>query len=212
MKCLNEKETREQLENYIKIYESILPSCRKPNFPDYISENIVKFVINKIEKQSCVNADKGDLIKNSQTEMATSSFENSQRVEVKCFTSKGPSSFGPTELWDELYFLDATNFLNGKYKVYKLKLSNTSSEIKNLKINKKQTYEDQCKEKRRPRIAFSQLKQQLNSHIELVFDGYIDDILENVDVDIINFINMYNKIKHKLNNNQLDKIINEINI
>lgn len=81
-----------------------------------------------------------------------------------------------------------------------------------MKINKNQTYQDQCKEKRRPRITFSQIKQQLNN-IELIFDGHINDILDNIDNidnDLQKFINLYYKIKYKLNNNELDKIIKQL--
>jgi hypothetical protein len=38
-------------------------------------------------------------------------------------------------------------------------------------INKSETYEKQCKQKRRPRICFDNLRQQLKDDCMLVFEG-----------------------------------------
>jgi len=40
-------------------------------------------------------------------------------------------------------------------------MTNSSDEFKSLKINKTETFEDQAKQKRRPRINFNELKKQL---------------------------------------------------
>lgn len=146
-------------------------NIRRPNFPEYVSENIVKFFINKFERVKCVNSDVGDLCKIIDFKKI--------RVEVKCFTTNGPISFGPNEYWDEIYFLDASNFLNDEYKIYKADLSNTNSNFLNLKVSKLQTFGMQCSEKRRPRINFSFLKQQLDNHKEfsLVYSGSYENLL-----------------------------------
>ena len=35
--------------------------------------------------------------------------KNNKRIQVKCSTSTGPSSFGPKSVWDDIYFLDMWN-------------------------------------------------------------------------------------------------------
>lgn len=137
---------------------------RLPNFPEEISENIIKEYINKIEKRKC---------KKSQSGGDLEIYENKKinKIEVKCFTSDGPTSFGPTEKWSQLYFLDAKNFLNKKFKIYKINLSNESEFFCNIKINTEKTYRDVCEEGKRPRINFNQLKKQLLNNIELVYQG-----------------------------------------
>lgn len=63
--------------------------------------------------------------------------------------------------------------LENKFKIYKIKLSSDSEEFKNLKVNKFQTFEEQCKQKRRPRLSFKEIKNQLKEHIKLVFNDTI---------------------------------------
>lgn len=143
---------------------------RLPNFPEHISENIVRLYIEKEENCPCTWYTKsGDLQKKSQEKT---------RVEVKCFTSDGPSSFGPTEPWDELYFLDATDFLNNKYKIYRVQLSNKDDKVLKFSVNKKnaETFEDQCKKGRRPRFHFRDFKKKNKDDVELVFIGSLEDL------------------------------------
>jgi len=132
-----------------------------PNFPE-ISENIVKYIVEyKTGNIPIWKPGKGDLICNG------------KRLEVKCFTSNGPSSFGPTEEWDELYFLDATDYENKNFKCYKISLSNT--EFSYIKINSSETYKDQCAQKRRPRISFNIISGQIpKEKINLLFEGNFD--------------------------------------
>jgi hypothetical protein len=139
-------------------------SLRFPNFPECLSENIIKEYINIIEKRKCVNSRiSGDLqIIEKNKEI---------KIEVKCFTSTGPTSFGPNEEWDEIYFLDAFNFEKRQFKIYKLNLSNKSEKFKKLKINSTKNYEDVCEEGKRPRIIFKSLKEQLNEDTKLVYSG-----------------------------------------
>ena len=137
-----------------------------PNFPEIISENIIRFILtNKANNISTRNCKSGDLY---------STIEG--RQECKCFTGEGPSSFSPSANWDVLYFLDATDWLNKKFILYKINLSNTSLEWKNIKVNKKETFEDQIKNKRRPRINWKSLHLQVKDYCTIVYDGYFDDI------------------------------------
>jgi len=100
---------------------------RNENFPSNISENIVKFVIfAKYGIMPCWDTDKGDIIINK-----TGIFK---QIEVKGFMSTGPSSFGPKENWDLLYFVDGLDLINKNFKVYEVKLSNTNEIFRNITL------------------------------------------------------------------------------
>ena len=45
-------------------------------------------------------------------------------------------------------------------------------------INKKDTFEKQSNEKRRPRISFSQLYPQIKDYCSLIFDGTLDNLFD----------------------------------
>lgn len=140
---------------------------RMPNFPEGISENLVKFFIQDFEKRPCRNGSCGDLE------------SDHKRIEVKCFTSNGPTSFGPTETWHELYFVDARTIVeDGGVKIYKCAVANHSSIWQNLKMNKNETFGDKCKKGQRPRIHFFQLQTMLDT-IQLVFDAHVDVLFDN---------------------------------
>ena len=165
IRTINDEKTINKLLNKKKI--------RLSNFPSHISENIVKFVIFKKYKiMPNWDTDSGDL------EIGLANIYKSIRCEVKgsIDLSNGPSSFGPNEEWDYIYFVDAVCNYNKKYKVYECKISNKSEIWKNLMVNKKQTYYDQCLQKRRPRIAFNNLKEQLGKYCTTIFDGYLSEL------------------------------------
>lgn len=140
---------------------------RFPCIPEDISENIVKFIIiNKLnDPSSRWDCKKGDL---------HSTKEGVQ--EIKCFTSGGPLSFTPSSEWDIIYFLDARDWLNDHFVLYKIPLKRTSDEWKNIKINKKQTFDDQCTQGRRPRMSFANLQTQISEHCNKVYEGSFDEI------------------------------------
>lgn len=139
---------------------------RLPCIPEDISENMIKFIIHKNGDNTSSWDCKGDLL---------SSIEGKQ--ECKCFTSTGPISFTPSSEWDSIYFLDATEWLNDCFKLYKFPYKRTSDEWKNIKVNKKQTFEDQSLQGRRPRINWSGLYPQIKEKCCLVFEGSFDDIV-----------------------------------
>ena len=138
---------------------------RQSNFPEDISENIVKYIIrNKLCITSTWNKKKGDLYS-----------EEEGNQECKCFTSIGPMSFSPEKKWDILYCLDGQKWLeNDTFILYRLDLSN--SQWNNLYINKTETLEDQVKQKRRPRIKFNMIQSQYPSHCTIIYKGTFDDI------------------------------------
>ena len=144
---------------------------RYSNFPSHISENIAKFAIyKKYGRIPNWDTDKGDLIFKNKSQII--------RLEVKgsIDLSNGPPTFGPTEEWDRIYFVDGVNTSEKRYKVYEIILSNRSDTWKNIKLNKKQTYNDQCLQKRRPRLTFSEIQTQLSEYCKLIFDGHISEL------------------------------------
>lgn len=174
------KKKFEKEEDIIKeIYNSYLYQCelcekikklnkkgRKINFPEMVSEYIVSKITNSIKPKN------GDLFLLS----------NGKKIEVKCYASNGPISFGPTEKWDIIVFVDVINtkFIN----ILVYDIPNNSEKWKNIKVNSRQTYEDQCIEKRRPRISPSSLIKQLPKPLhKLTFDS-----IEHVFTSQINLI------------------------
>lgn len=150
---------RESLKRIIRI--------RLPPIPEDISENIIKTIIhnNLNDKTSNWHCKKGDL---------QSKKEGIQ--ECKCFISDGPLSFTPSSDWDVIYFLDARKWLNDIFILYKVSLKRSSIQWQNIKVNKTQTFEDQRKQGRRPRINWKLLKPQIDSYCVKVYEGTFDDI------------------------------------
>ena len=142
---------------------------RHTNFPSHISENIVKFAYNKIYGRIPTwDTDKGDLTIYAKNKLL--------RIEVKGslnLISNSNNSFGPTEEWDNIYFVDGVQTSQKIYTLYEIKLPNKSELWKNIRMNKTQTYFDQCKQGKRPRITWKSLKNQLGAHIKCVFSGHI---------------------------------------
>lgn len=135
--------------NYINARKQFSRLCkieiRFPCFPEDLSENIIKFICHKLGDLTCSwNCGKGDLRSSARG-----------RQECKCFTSNGPISFTPTSEWDELLFLDARRWNeNDLFVLYRLRCHRTSEEWKSIKVSKTQTFEDQVKQGRRPRIGW----------------------------------------------------------
>jgi hypothetical protein len=133
--------------------ETSLP-IRNENPPEDITENIVKFILRARGDTTCVWAKSvgrpGDLY---------SDVEEIQ--EVKAFTSDGPCSFGPTKVFNVIYFLDLRQWIQDKFVLWRVSLSNESGEWKNLKMNSTQTFEDQSAQGRRPHIGFDKIYDQL---------------------------------------------------
>lgn len=140
---------------------------RMPCIPEDISENIIKLIIhNKLnDTTSRWNCKTGDLF--SQKE---------GKEECKCFTSNGPLSFTPSSHWDIIYFLDARDWLNDIFTLYRVSLQRTSTEWKNIKVSKTQTFEDQTNQGRRPRLNWETLYPQIRTYCNKVYEGTFEDI------------------------------------
>lgn len=167
---------------YVEQTKTILTSTglpiRLPNMPEDISENIVKFILHYHP----------GVFKDTSSKWTKSIIEKGQKItgdlvsdkektqECKCFTSDGPPSFGPKENWDVIYFLDARLWLEDKFVLWRVPLSNTSKEWKAIKMNKTETADDQNAQGRRPRITWESLKPQIESHCQKIFEGTFDQI------------------------------------
>ena len=140
---------------------------RNPSLSEIVSENIIKFCLNK-NNILCTNSiNSGDLI-----------VDNKYKYECKCFTSIGPISFGPKEEWEKLILLDGREWFNNKFKIILVNLKNNDTIWLNIKMNKTETYKNQCDQKRRPRIGWITLEKQIpKEYINIIFEGKIEDIL-----------------------------------
>lgn len=148
---------------------------RHDNFPSHISENIVKFAIFKKYKiMPSWDTNKGDLIFNKK-------FIKNLQIEVKGFMSDGPSSFGPSENWDWLYFIDCKDSINFNFKIYEIKLSNKNNIFRSIKINKNESFGEIADKNQRGKLRgsfYSIFKKQLPSqYCNLIFDGNISQLI-----------------------------------
>jgi hypothetical protein len=60
--------------------------------------------------------------------------------------------------------------------LYKVNLKKSSEEWNNIKVNKTQTFKDQCVQGRRPRITWKELHKQIENYSKIIFNGNILDI------------------------------------
>jgi hypothetical protein len=141
---------------------------RRPPFPEGLSETLAGICLSKYYNRKISKALTGDLIDE----------ETKYKYEIKCFSSTGPSSFGPDEEWNSLVFVDFMDYMNGNFIVYEFPYSNDSNEIQSLLLSKKETYKDHCKNGRRPHICFNEFcKQNKNeSKLTVIFCGNINDL------------------------------------
>jgi hypothetical protein len=139
------------------------------NYPSEITENLVKFAVyNKYKLMPCWDTKNGDLI-----------FKD-KKLEVKGSLNLfhgGPTSFGPTEKWYRLYFVDCKDTEQFNFIIYEIKLPSSSDVWQNIKVSKKQTFKEQCLERRRPRICYSKIIKQIpGKYISILFEGSIYDL------------------------------------
>lgn len=152
--------------------EKNLP-IRQQNPPEDITENIVKFIIQNYEGDTSCKWAKA-IGKNG--DLYSDKYNHEYPIEVKAFTSNGPSQFGPRKKFGVLYFLDMRNWLNNVLVLWRVNLTNDSPEMKNIKMNKKQTLGQQCDEGRRPHICWDSLYPQIVNKSVKIFEGAFDNI------------------------------------
>lgn len=139
---------------------------RRNGLQEHVSENIIKFILrNHLAINATWECTVGDL------------FSNDEGItECKSFTSDGPTSFGPKQKWDVIYFLDARRWLEDEFILYKVALSSTDPIWINMPVSKTQTKADQADENRRPRANWKLLSDYLGENCKVVYRGSFEGI------------------------------------
>lgn len=174
-----EEELKSRYKDFFSWYKSSwefkqnFESVRLTGIPEDISENFIKFVIRNKVGVKDIEWSKNTKSKNA-GDLVSSALG---KVECKSFTSDGPTSFGPKTQWNEIYFLDARNIIENKFIVYRVCLKNSDPLFKNLKVNKIEVKDKQSEEKRRPRLNFDAMRDQIGqNHFKEVFNGSFEEI------------------------------------
>jgi len=178
------------------LLQSTFDGARRLNMPQEISEYIVCVIGRKCCGRDMMSSKFGNDGVKMSGDAHTSSFSKveivieytddglkcvlvprRERIEIKNF-SNGPISFGPTEPWDTLLILDGST-RNTWFKLYEIPHSNDSDVWSNIKVNKTQTFRDQCKQQRRPRMKFKAICKKLKDNPpQLLWQGDIRDLLK----------------------------------
>jgi len=138
-----DKEKIKHIYNLWKILNKAIKSIstRGINLPEAISENA--FCIFFPEYVRVVKLAKG------KCSFDCINTKTGSRVQIKASSIKSDlTSFGPKSEWDDLYFLDFSKG-DGSFAVYKIE----KDWIYKHQVNKKQTFEEQQAENRRPRFS-----------------------------------------------------------
>jgi len=118
-----------------------LISTRGVNLPEAISENAFCIFF-----PSCVRVVK---LAQGKCSFDVINTKTGSRIQIKATSiTSDLTSFGPRSEWDELYFLDFSKG-DGSFKAYKIE----PDWIYKHKVNKKQTFEQQQSQSRRPRFS-----------------------------------------------------------
>ncbi len=167
---------RERYRLYLKVVALTKLGCpdlkreRCPNFPEVISETLVKYAYETLDHE-CTSAKGGDVY----------IVDIGQRVEVKASgihkgKSTGPTSFGPTERWDKLVYVDCTQ--ERKVTIYEVDIPSDDSEMRTYKVSKTQTFDEQCVAGRRPRFIMSKFIESHPDHVNILYAGSIRKLLK----------------------------------
>jgi hypothetical protein len=150
---------------------------RHQNTPEDISENMTKEIIkNKEGDDSCVWCKGVDKKHGLTGDLYSNKYDKKSPIEVKSFTSNGPSQFGPDKKFGVLYFLDLRKWLDDEIVLWKVNLNHSSDEFKNIKVNKKQTLGEQLLEGRRPHISWDKIYPQISEFCEKIYEGTFENI------------------------------------
>ena len=118
---------------------------RNPNFPSELSENLVMFCCNELFNTKM------------EWKMGADLWKKTSKYEVKAFVS-GPVSFSPALDFEAIFFLDASDVVNGSFVLYHVRCNSNS--FKNLKVNRNDSFKDFENKKKRPRCSFNFLLEQ----------------------------------------------------
>lgn len=148
---------------------------RRPNFPEFISENIIKiFFYYKYGKILTTPLGNIDLVMQLR--------DKQLRIEVKAFSSTGPTSFGDKEEWDLLYFVDCMNFSEKRFKIYEIRVGDDSVGFGSLPVPGYRWWSHlraetlATKKYHRPRWTFDVIHKHLPASTHMVFDGRLCDL------------------------------------
>jgi hypothetical protein len=146
---------------------------RHQNPPEDVTENIVKFIIQNYDNDpSCKWAKSMEL----KGDLYSDKYAIDSPAEIKALTSDGPSSFGPDKKFSVIYFLDMRNWINDIFILWRVNLTSESSEWKGIKMNKTQTFEEQCLQGKRPHISWDNIYPQISDHCFKVYEGNFEGI------------------------------------
>ena len=171
---------RERYSRYVNDYKYVSElneksglKVRHQNPPEDITENIAKFIIHNYENDtSCKWAKSIGL----NGDLYSDKYRNDMPIEIKSFTSNGPSSYGPNKKFGVLYFLDMRGFQKNLIILLKLNLNSNSKEWKDLPINKNQTNIQGCIRGIRPHIRYDDLSIHLKDNITKIYEGTFENI------------------------------------
>jgi hypothetical protein len=158
----------------IILYNNLSIKIRKPPFPSEISETLVCSLLWKIKQ---IKTNPNSIRYNKSTGDLT--LQNKKNIEVKCFSSDGPMSFGPITKWNSLCIVDALNYINNDFKVYFVNAEDTDNIWNQIKINKKTSFNEAKKTGILPRLNPSNLINQLTkfNKITLMYQGTFEDAI-----------------------------------
>jgi len=146
---------------------------RHQNPPEDLTENLAKFIIRRFDNDpECVWCKSLNL----SGDLYSPKYDDLRQIEVKSFTSNGPMQFGPNKKFGVLYFLDIRNITENKIVLWKVNLTDQSPEFQNIKVNKKETLQEQQNSKRRPHIAWEKVYEQIPEHCNIIFSGVFEEI------------------------------------
>ncbi len=140
--------------------------ARRTNLPEAISEGIARLVLEVIEGKICSTRGKGDLQCGDEA------------IQVKCFSSDGPTSFGPNTHWDSIYFIDLKNYAKKMVKCYRIHAPRSDPRWNTLPISKKRTFGDAILRGQRPRMPAEDIFKHFSGDVQLVFSGHMKQLEE----------------------------------
>jgi hypothetical protein len=165
---------KEEHDDLCQIKASTGLPIRHQNPPEDITENIAKFVIQNYDGDSSCKWAKSVGLNG---DLCSDKYPIDAPPEVKSFSSCGPLTFGPDKKFSVVYFVDIRNlFEHDNLVVWKANLTSESPEWKGIKMTKDQTFDDQCKQGRRPHLGWSVLYPQISENCVKIYDGTFEGI------------------------------------
>lgn len=140
-------------------------NARGTNIPDIVSEGLFCVYFDAVRTNNKKNSHSFDCVIK----------KTGEGVQVKSASIENDcTSFGPTSTWDLLYFMDFApkGIVDGNIYIYKIDFP-----LDNIVLNNKkhETFSDQQKQGRRPRLSIKELIQERNIQPEKKIYIHLDD-------------------------------------